>query len=640
MKIISSTVEEFGPWVSRTIDWGSEDGLIILIAENGAGKTFMLEAIFAALFGIWPSYKGTIFEAVRQNGTGKAMVEAVFEYESKRYRVTRTVKVTAKTRGQDAVICLDGIDEPLAGPKMRDFDEFIRNLIGDADLALATWFSCYRSIGDICELKPAARSDLISEFIQTADLGNIATRAKASRIKTATEMDIHQQRVRDFQGVEQPAGSIAAESELTFLETAIAAEETTLKDVTEDMTRMTDRVEKAHAAENYRRDLALRKENVDKLGFEISQLAERIEKKDDLVESVGILTEEKATYNRIQEAIRYRAQTARLEEAAAVAEAAIEATDLQLKRRRTVAAKVAKEHADKNPYTDIRKEEIKLLDTYKEAATLLGLAEIQLAQVNQMTVRHDATIKILLEAEMAVEKMEAEPPELFDFETVLREHRELSQNQVRLSTLLQDLNTQRRAASNTIAHASTRLAVWTQTKEEIDAVIKKISKLSDRTTLLEIIEKAFGRSGVQALLIEHAIKPFEAMASEMMQAATDGQNDVRIETMKENRDGTIAEQVSILIADKAGERDIYQYSGGERRMLSTIIRLALARWIALRSGRQYGTIMIDEAFDSLDPNHVELLIEMLGNVTQYFENIILVTPNPAYTARISNRITL
>ncbi len=640
MKFISSYVDEFGYHIDRTIEWGTTEGLIAFEASNGSGKTFLAEAAFATLFGYWPSYKGNIYDSVRQNGSGKATIETVFTLSGKTYRATRKVNVTAKTRKQEAWIGIDG-KTSLAGPKIRDFDLFVLNLIGDDKLALATWFSCYRSTGDICELPPAGRSDLISEFISTAHLGSIGSRAKTEKTRAATEITVHEQRIRDHRDAPEPPKALAsAESALAQTKDDIARGKKADVDIISDMARMTERVEKARAAENHRRDLDQRIEQAAKLQSEIGRFEEEISEKDNLVKTRDVLVETKTTHDRIQKAVTYRTETSNLRQAAKDAHEAIGSSANRLRLRHADASQRARAHEAADPYPDIDDAEVGKLEEYEKDIERLGAVNAAIERVEATSLRRDTHVDLHAAALEAVAKMQEKQPEVFDFETILREHDQLAVRQKKTRAALEHLETERAQTSKTIADAATLRALWTQTRELIEKDIAAVAKLSTRREHLAILEQAFGRSGVQALLIEHAIKPFEEMASKMMQAATEGAHDVRIETLKENRDGTFSEQVSILIADRAGERDIYQYSGGERRILSTIIRLAFARWIAQRSGKECGTILIDEAFDSLDPEHVDILIEMCENVTPYFENIVLITPNPAYASRIPNRITI
>ncbi len=640
MRIISSYVDEFGYHIDRTIEWGTTKGLIAFEASNGSGKTFLAEAAFAVLWGDFPSYKGNIYDAVRQNGSGKATIEVVFELEGKTYRATRKVNVTTKTRKQDAWIGIDG-KTPLAGPKIRDFDLFVLNLLGSQKIAAATWFSSYRSQGDICELPPAGRSDLIAEFISTAHLGSIGSRAKSERLRAATEIGVHEQRIRDHRDALEPPEALAsAESALAQTKEDITRGKKADVDIIADMARMTERVEKARAAENHRRSLAERVEQKEKLEHEVAQLETMITDQSGLKTALETAEETKVSYDRLREAIKYRSETLTLKQRADDAQNAIAASVERRRIAATAAADAFSLHSKEDPFGDVHDAEIGKLAEYEREVGKIG--EIR-AAIEKITHAEETVVSsrpLLTAMEEAIAKMEEKQPEVFDFETILREHDELAVLQKKTRAALDHLENERMETSRKISDAATVRALWTQSRELIEKDAVSVAKLSVRREHLAILEQAFGRSGVQALLIEHAIKPFEEMASKMMQAATEGAHDVRIETLKENLDGTFSEQVSILIADRAGERDIYQYSGGERRILSTIIRLAFARWIAQRSGKRCGTILIDEAFDSLDPEHVDILIEMCDNVTEHFENIILVTPNPAYASRVPNRITV
>lgn len=160
---------------------------------------------------------------------------------------------------------------------------------------------------------------------------------------------------------------------------------------------------------------------------------------------------------------------------------------------------------------------------------------------------------------------------------------------------------------------------------------RELSESRDEATrqsaLYWIIESAFGKSGIQALLVESAIKPFEQVASEIIREASGDQMDLRIETMRLSKTGDKEiEQILFLVKDKTGERDVFQFSGGERTILSTLIRLAFCEWISKRANRKGFTVFIDEAFDSLDSMNRTRLVEMLKRISDRFNGIVVLSP--------------
>ena len=75
---------------------------------------------------------------------------------------------------------------------------------------------------------------------------------------------------------------------------------------------------------------------------------------------------------------------------------------------------------------------------------------------------------------------------------------------------------------------------------------------------LKTLERAFGKDGVPALLIEQALPEIENQANELLDRLTDGQMSVRFITQRDYKDKNRTdkkETLDILISDAAGARE-------------------------------------------------------------------------------------
>ncbi|NJE48524.1 DNA double-strand break repair ATPase Rad50 [Thermococcus sp. 9N3] len=68
------------------------DGINLIIGQNGAGKSSILEAIFASLYLGHPSFPKGYLKANARVGTGELSLSLEFEHNGKTYRITRTTK--------------------------------------------------------------------------------------------------------------------------------------------------------------------------------------------------------------------------------------------------------------------------------------------------------------------------------------------------------------------------------------------------------------------------------------------------------------------------------------------------------------------------------------------------------------------
>ncbi len=145
---------------------------------------------------------------------------------------------------------------------------------------------------------------------------------------------------------------------------------------------------------------------------------------------------------------------------------------------------------------------------------------------------------------------------------------------------------------------------------------------------LKMLEVAFGKNGIPALLIEQSLPQIETQANEILDRLSNGVMSVSFETQREYRDKKREDKkqtLDIIIRDGAGSREYELFSGGEAFRINFAIRLALSRVLAQRSGARLQTLVIDEGFGSQDAEGRQRLVEAINLVNPDFEKILVIT---------------
>jgi exonuclease SbcC len=184
-----------------------------------------------------------------------------------------------------------------------------------------------------------------------------------------------------------------------------------------------------------------------------------------------------------------------------------------------------------------------------------------------------------------------------------------------------------------------------QLNQEVGAARQKVSVLDDlrkRKKTLEAerdelglqigrykaLERAFGKDGVPALLIEQALPEIEMKANEILGRLSDDTMRIHFETQasyKDTKRKDLRETLEIQVSDGAGERDYEMYSGGEAFRVNFAIRLALSEVLAGRKGARLQMLVIDEGFGSQDALGRQRLIQAINAVRPDFAKILVIT---------------
>ena len=148
---------------------------------------------------------------------------------------------------------------------------------------------------------------------------------------------------------------------------------------------------------------------------------------------------------------------------------------------------------------------------------------------------------------------------------------------------------------------------------------------------------AFGRNGIQALMIENLLPQLEAETNHVLARLSDHRLHVRFITQRSGRKKAI-DTLDILISDPQGTRPYETYSGGEAFRVNFAIRLALARLLAQRSGMALQMLIIDEGFGSQDREGCDRLIGAINAISSDFACILTVTHRDRFREAFSTRI--
>ncbi len=217
-----------------------------------------------------------------------------------------------------------------------------------------------------------------------------------------------------------------------------------------------------------------------------------------------------------------------------------------------------------------------------------------------------------------------------------------------IQALEQQLATRRRQLDEQIAKLGRleQLAHQLETLQiQYEQQQQQLQSCKRQYRIYQELTQAFGKNGIQALMIENVLPQLEAETNQLLSRLSANQLHVQFVTQKAGRSGSskrknakLIDTLDILIADARGTRAYETYSGGEAFRINFAIRLALAKLLAQRAGAALQLLIIDEGFGTQDAEGCDRLIAAINAIACDFACILTVTHMPhlkeAFQARI------
>lgn len=155
MKLLSLSVKGFGPYTDTQVIDFPQARKVALLGTNGAGKTFLLDAIPAVLFKSVPNRKGGFYEQFSGND---AFIDLTFEFNGSIIKARRMVNAVSRT--QKAFLYKDG--EALNDGKDAAFAEEIKKLGINETAFLAAIYQTQNGAGNALNMDVDSRIKLLS----------------------------------------------------------------------------------------------------------------------------------------------------------------------------------------------------------------------------------------------------------------------------------------------------------------------------------------------------------------------------------------------------------------------------------------------------------------------------------------------
>jgi DNA repair protein SbcC/Rad50 len=297
----------------------------------------------------------------------------------------------------------------------------------------------------------------------------------------------------------------------------------------------------------------------------------------------------------------------------------------------------------------------KFAEQEQAALNKLSIQEEQLAYDEQQHERVKSRLIELQKFELLKKQLDGverniqeETAKISDFEKQISELDVSLQSNTRLfNTLSQEIRSLSPAVAELIRKEESFQSILkdeTKTKSEIAVLQERLRSLDEleeskreqearlqqakmEEAIYKELAEAFGKKGVQAMLISQSFPEIEIEANRLLSKMTDNRLSLTLESQRQakSKKGEPIETLDIKISDETGTRDYEMFSGGEGFRIDLALRIAISKLLVRRAGASLPILIIDEGFGTQDSTGRERLVEAIKSIENDFEKIFVIT---------------
>lgn len=274
---------------------------------------------------------------------------------------------------------------------------------------------------------------------------------------------------------------------------------------------------------------------------------------------------------------------------------------------------------DMQALKDLREKFIPLKEKYEQILAL----KVELADFDKIKKELEESAKIKEETETKKQSAETELKTLnYSEEAFIKTEKEFRQTKEAFYGLKEAL-VRTEAEEKNIKDKLERI----QKAEDLNKEkLKTIKERQEKADLLSELDRFYGQMWEK---LNNLARPeISELAGKFLSDLTDG----RYSELEIN------DKYEICLHDDGEIKPVI--SGGEEDLVNICIRLAISQIIAQRSGKTLSLLILDEIFGSLDENRRSNTINLLRNLTNIFEQVILITHIEDIKDEIDSIITI
>jgi DNA repair exonuclease SbcCD ATPase subunit/DNA repair exonuclease SbcCD nuclease subunit len=603
-------LNNIGPHVNTVLDFDPAENWWAISGRNGGGKTIVLEATLAALYGKFAQPGRTLAATL----TGpKGFVEVIFQAKGKRWKVRRDLKASkaGKKVSISATFSQIGSNKRTVEGSRPVLEE-VTNLCGSYDMLIGSAFLTQSGTQDLVSLEESKRMAFVRKFLGLSRFD--------AMVKLAKEEMAIEARKRD---------ALSRHLERNDLESVLSRAEVDLKECYEAKDiEESDLVQLYHLRDVKREESESLRETI---STEIQDTINRTHKNETRYR----------TLQRSIENIHFQNQKALEHVQRLKSDATGKILRIVQEEEQITSAGCASKGFLPCPFID----------------AIRGRVE-QLPKLNSFVDEQQQVInKRLWEADNVeyLEQLNAEKDmldeQMSEDRHILSDHHKVTANDPKV-VLMQELSEIDRKISSKASQALPFLAreigrleqTVKQAKENIkrrEKIVEELNSVTQEILVFEDIMRALGKGGIPQLLISAMAPQLQKTLDQVCQEDFKNRFTLRIDTLRDlQKDDEKKETFTILFCKGPHEYDVRSCSGGEEAAVRAAVRTALIVFQAESTSKGYKVCFLDEPTAHQDSENAEATLKMIERLRDRFRQILFVSHQDDLLAGFPNHIKI
>lgn len=148
---------------------------------------------------------------------------------------------------------------------------------------------------------------------------------------------------------------------------------------------------------------------------------------------------------------------------------------------------------------------------------------------------------------------------------------------------------------------STQLA---EMNVELETYSFKLHELSEKMSIVSVLNKTFSTTGLVAYKIECLVKDLEEITNQYLVDLSDGRFQISFKISS-------SDKLNVVITDNGKDIEMLALSGGEKARVNVATLLAIRKLMQTLSSSRINLLILDETVEALDTDGKEKLVEVL-----------------------------